>query len=64
MKHLENLFIDMILEFVEAMERTINLFRKKTQPSLLAINIVWCTHAEWMDRLVAYKQLNLWTLNK
>jgi hypothetical protein len=64
MKHLKNLFIDLILEFVEAMERTVNLFRKKTQPSLLAININWCTHSEWMDRLVAYKQLNLWTLDK
>lgn len=64
MKHLKNLFIDLFLEFVEAMERTVNLFRKKTQPSLLAINIDWCTHSEWMDRLVAYKQLNLWTLDK
>ena len=61
MKHLKNLFIDLILEFVEAMERTVNLFRKKTQPSLLAININWCTYSEWMDRLVAYKQLELWT---
>ena len=64
MKHLKNLFIDLILEFVEAMERTVNLFRKKTQPSLLAININWCTYSKWMDRLVAYKQLNLWTLDK
>jgi hypothetical protein len=64
MKHLKKLFIDLILEFVEAMERTANLFRKKSQPSLLAINIDWCTHSEWMDRLVAYKQLNLWTLGK
>ena len=64
MKHLKNLFIDLILELVEAMERTVNLFRKKIQPSLIAVNIDWCTHSQWMDRLVSYKQLDLWTLTK
>lgn len=61
MKHLKNLFVDLILELFDAYDRTARLFRKKPQPSLTAANIYWCTHSEWMDRLVAYKQLDLWT---
>lgn len=61
MKHLNNLFIDWFLELVEAYDRTVNLFRKKPKPSLVADNVLWFTNSEWMDRLVAYKQLELWT---
>ena len=51
----------MFLEAVEAWDRTAYLFRKKPKPSLTACNVYWCTNSEWMDRLVAYKQLDLWT---
>jgi len=61
MKHLENLFISMVVEVIEAWDRIANIFRKKPKPSLIASNIYWCTHSEWMDRLVAYKHLELWT---
>jgi hypothetical protein len=64
MKHLIRLFTDTVLGFVEGTERIQDMFRKKPQPSLLAANIVWCTHSEWMDRLVSYKQLELWTADK
>jgi len=64
MKYLIRLFTDTVLGFVEGTERIQNMFRKKPQPSLLAANINWCTHSEWMDRLVSYKQLELWTADK
>lgn len=64
MNHLIRLFTDIILETVDAWNRTVNIFRKKPKASLTAANIYWCTHSEWMDRLVAYKQLELWTNNK
>jgi hypothetical protein len=61
MKHLQRLFTDIVIEAVEAYLRLRNMFRKRTQPSLIAANIDWCTHSQWMDRLVSYKQLELWT---
>ncbi len=64
MKHLIRLFTDIVLGFIEAVERIQNMFRKKPQPSLIVDNINWCTRSEWMDRLVAYKQLELWTHGK
>lgn len=64
MTHLIRLFTDTALSFIEGLERIKNMFRKKTEPSLLAANIDWCTHSGWMDRLVSYKQLELWTADK
>jgi hypothetical protein len=64
MIHLIRLFADMVLSFIEGLERMRNMFRKKTEPSLLASNINWCTRSGWMDRLVSYKQLELWTADK
>jgi hypothetical protein len=64
MTHLIRLFSDMVLSFIEGLERIKNMFRKKTEPSLLAANIDWCTNCGWMDRLVSYKQLELWTADK
>ena len=64
MKHLIRLFTDVVLGFIEGLERMRNMFRKKPQPSLLTSNINWCTNSGWMDRLVAYKQLELWTFDK
>lgn len=61
MNHILKLLVDGLIELYEAGERTVNIFRKKPTPSLTASNILWCTHSEWMDRLVAYKQLELWT---
>ena len=61
MIHVQRMFIDMFLEVVEAWDRTVSLFRKKPKPSLIASNVFWCTDSEWMDRLVAYRQLELWT---
>lgn len=64
MKHIEKLFVDMLIELVEAWDRLVNIFRKKPKPSLLASNVHWCTNSEWMDRLCAYRQLELWTFDK
>jgi hypothetical protein len=64
MKHVKHLFIDMILDIIEGLNRLKNLFRKKPQPSLIASNVFWLTDSEWMERLVAYKQLELWTHDK
>lgn len=61
MIHLQRLFADMVIETVEAYYRLRNMFRKKPEPSLIAFNVFWCTDSEWMDRLVAYRQLELWT---
>lgn len=61
MKHLERLLTDMILEVIEAYIRLRNIFRDKPKPSLLVTNVLWCTNSQWMDRLVAYRQLELWT---
>ena len=51
----------MVIEIVEAYYRLRNMFRKKPKPSLIATNVFWCTDSEWMDRLIAYRQLELWT---
>jgi hypothetical protein len=58
------MFVDGMLEFFDGIERIQNVFKRKKQPSLLAYNIWWCTNSEWMDRLVAYRQLNLWTFDR
>jgi hypothetical protein len=36
---------------------------KEKQPSLLAIGITWTNNATWIERLIAYKQLDEWTYN-
>jgi hypothetical protein len=36
----------------------------KQQPSLLARSIHFSTKADWMQRLVAYRQLDNWLSNK
>jgi len=64
MNHLIRLFTDTVLGFYDGVERIQNLFRKKPTPSLLVTNIDWCTNSSWMDRLVAFKQLSLWTADK
>jgi hypothetical protein len=41
------------------------LIRKpKPQPSLLARSMEFSTNAGWMERLVAYRQLDNWLSNK
>lgn len=40
------------------------LGRTPKQPSLLAINIDWVTNSTWVERLVAYRQLDIWLSNK
>ncbi len=64
MKYLTYWFMDMFIDIVEGLQRLGNLFRKKEKPSLIGLNIEWCTRAGWMERLVTYKQLELWTYNK
>jgi hypothetical protein len=36
----------------------------KKQPSLLARSMQFSTDANWMERLVAYRQLDIWLSNK
>jgi hypothetical protein len=38
--------------------------RTPKQPSLLSLQINWTNEASWMDRLVAYRQLDIWLSNK
>jgi hypothetical protein len=64
MKHIYWFVTDMILELIEGLNRIKNTFRKSPQPSLIASNVFWVTDSEWMDRLVSYKQLELWTADK
>lgn len=64
MIHLQRMFADAVLEAIEAYYRLRNAFRKKPDPSLIASNVFWCTNSEWMDRLIAYRQLELWTFDK
>lgn len=40
------------------------LIRQPKQPSLLAHSIYFATNAGWMERLVAYRQLDIWLSNK
>ena len=61
MQHLYWFIIDMIIEIIEGLYRIKNVFCKKPEPSLIALNTFWLTDSGWMDRLVAYKQLDLWT---
>jgi hypothetical protein len=64
MKHLYYLLVDIICGTQDAYNRVISFFSKKQEPSLIVENILWCTNSTWMDRLVAYKQLNLWTFDR
>jgi hypothetical protein len=64
MKHVYWFVTDMILELIEGLNRIKNIFRKKPEPSLIASNVLWMTGSEWMERLVSYRQLELWTNNK
>lgn len=38
--------------------------KPKPQPSLLAHSMEFSTNAGWMERLVAYRQLEIWLSNK
>ena len=38
--------------------------RPKQQPSLLVRGIHWTTNVSWVERLVAYRQLDNWLSNK
>ena len=62
MKYLLWFITDQILEMKDVYDRLFK--RSKVKPSLIASNIDWCTNSTWMDRLIAYKQLDLWTCNK
>jgi hypothetical protein len=64
MKYLYWFITDTILDLIEGLYRLRNTFRKKTKPSLIVSNVLWCTESEWMDRLVSYRQLELWTNDK
>ena len=64
MKYLYWFITDTILDLIEGLYRLRNTFRKKPEPSLIVSNVLWCTESEWMDRLVSYKQLELWTKDK
>jgi hypothetical protein len=64
MKHVYWFVTDMILELIEGLNRIKNIIRKKPEPSLIASNVFWLTDSEWMERLVSYHQLELWTNNK
>jgi hypothetical protein len=64
MKHIYWFVTDMILELIEGLNRIKNVFRKKSEPSLIASNVLWMTDSEWMERLVSYRQLELWTADK
>jgi hypothetical protein len=62
MKYVLWFIADRILEMKDVWDRSIRFFKRtKTEPSLVVNNINWCTRSGWMDRLVAYKQLELWT---
>jgi hypothetical protein len=62
MKYLLWFIADQILEMKDAYDRLFK--RSKVKPSLIVNNINWCTNSTWMDRLVSYKQLELWTCDK
>lgn len=65
MIHLERLLGDIILNTLEGLQRIVDWFKRaKPKQSLIVNNILWCTHSGWMDRLIAYKQLELWTADK
>ena len=64
MKYIYRLIADGMIELIDGIERIQNIFKRKERPSLIACNVWWFTNSEWMDRLVAYKQLDLWTFNR
>jgi hypothetical protein len=64
MKYIYWIITDLILDLIEGLYFVKNVFRKKHKPSLIASNVFWMTDSEWMERLVAYKQLELWTADK
>lgn len=64
MKHLQRLILDLIIEIVEAGDRTARLFRKKPKASLLVHNIHWFNNTTWLDQVFCFKQEDLWISNK
>jgi hypothetical protein len=65
MKYVLWFIADRILEMKDAWDCFVSFLKQtKYQPSLIVDNINWCTRSKWMDRLVAYKQLELWTADK
>jgi hypothetical protein len=62
MKHLLWFIADQILEIKDAYDRLFK--RSKVVPSFIVSNVNWCTNSTWMDRLISYKQLDLWTADK
>ena len=65
MIHIHRLILDIILGTLNTLQDIYMFFNwSKTPASLVAQNVYWCTQSKWMDRLIAYKQLDLWTLQK
>ena len=64
MNHIYKLLSDLSVGALNSIEYFKSPFKKRPVPSLLTLNIDWCTNSSWMDRLVSYKQLGLWTHNK
>jgi hypothetical protein len=63
MKQVKYMLGDLIVAICETMISLFNRVVRKPQPrpSLLAHNIAWCTESNWLERLRAYKQMDLWT---
>jgi hypothetical protein len=65
MIYLYRFVADVCIDTLEGMQRLVNFFkRKKDKPSLIVCNVLWFTESNWVERLVAYKQLELWTADK
>jgi hypothetical protein len=58
--------IDLFLDICEGIDNLFNLITRKPKPipTLLAYNVNWFTRCNWMEQVIAFRQLDIYYSNK
>lgn len=62
MKFIKRLFLEIIFFIQNYLNDNFN--KKVKNPSLLAYNIVWFTNCSWLQQIIAFDQLFLYSYKK
>lgn len=60
------MFADIVLDTAEWLEGLYRYITRQplSKPSLLALNVDWFTNCNWIEQLIAFKQMDIYRSNK
>lgn len=60
------MFADIVLDIAEWLEGLYRYITRQplSEPSLLALNVDWFTNCNWIEQLIAFKQMDIYRSNK